>query len=327
MSFLGRLVIYFVLFLVSVLVMKRPLGSELENWLNGAFSAIIAVEIAFYELRAQRGQKQKDDEKARKEKETDVYVRHQEKATLAIYSLLVLMNNFANIMEEGRRIGAISEDSEKKKELVFSQMSNRVESYFKDFKDLAKQVENQLLYFSDLNNLTELNSKVSEINFELRELSEYLRPEYLVGGLKFTQLKKEKIVQLMVQLQEKLCESDALSDSNRNKCSSLCNELENYNNLVTLTKEVIRSLFDTEVQITVRDVQNKVKRSEYKLAFNKVDVTQEFEKYNENNQKDANVARTMMKIWALEHDTSKPEYEYTKSKGPYSKIYLSKIIR
>ena len=85
MSFLGRLVIYFVLFLVSVLVMKRPLGSELENWLNGAFSAIIAVEIAFYELRAQRGQKQKDDEKARKEKETDVYVRHQEKATLAIY--------------------------------------------------------------------------------------------------------------------------------------------------------------------------------------------------------------------------------------------------
>lgn len=55
MSFLGRLVIYFVLFLVSVLVMKRPLGSELENWLNGAFSAIIAVEIAFYELRAQRG--------------------------------------------------------------------------------------------------------------------------------------------------------------------------------------------------------------------------------------------------------------------------------
>lgn len=115
MIFLGRLVIYFVLFLVSVLVMKRPLGSELENWLNGAFSAIIAVEIAFYELRAQRGQKQKDDEKARKEKETDVYVRHQEKATLAIYSLLVLMNNFANIMEEGRRIGAISEDSEKKK--------------------------------------------------------------------------------------------------------------------------------------------------------------------------------------------------------------------
>lgn len=320
-----RFLTYFIVLVILVIlpiIFPKPWSDSLSNIINGSLAAIIAVEVAFWQLNKEKEENRERELKERKEakdrenrEKAKSIERHQnelnEQARLSAYSLIIVMNNFPNLVEEGKRIDILTNRfSESHDKIELQRMSDEVKVFSQEFHRSSLNFEkNILLIVKDADKLVNIDKKVNSIRFELKKLSEDLKPEYMDAGFKFSQRSKEKIVNEMLDLKNSLVELFPAANSSLYEES--CEELMNYRQLIHLVKIQLEPFVSKHLgeKIYSKDILDNIQK---KKEIDNVKSLQEVRQYDNPANKKGNVVRCLMKLWALRNDSKSSKYSYQK---------------